>query len=665
MPSSSAIFSPIEVGHLRLKNRLVGLPVYTGYAHPGGMVSDLLINHYAGLSETGVAMVVVANAAVSANGTVSEHNIRIDRNEHIGGLSKLARAIKKGGARACLQINHAGRFAQTDQPFIPSPITQSNLAFNVASLKNFMNFFPLEKRPRLTHQFLKRFSSWGRAMTAAEREKTIADFGRAATRAMQAGFDMVEIHGAGGYLMCQFLSGFTHKTAEETSAAFRQRVSFPLAVVREIKRRVPADFPIGYRLILKEWVPFGIDLDEGIAFAELLQKEKIAYISASVATYNSMFASKVIKTMARPGYLREETAALTRALHLPTIISGRIITPKLAHRILKEGIAAMVGLGRPLRVDRQWVAKALLPQKRIKACLNCNWCLKRVVLNEGFNCRQWPKYIQEKTDLEQKLLSRNYKGLVVAADHNDLKCLKAMLPHILPAGKRLNITSPPTILILKPAAGSGGIHRQADAFFTNTRQILEQRGFAEAAFDQVVSETLGAYDQQVLMEADKGRHGLLIIPRRPEQPWRNKVAYKARGKIVVFIGTDLVFKKALVPIDFSISSLLTLMFLKQAYMQQLDIELHYIHLRSTARRTIFHRWEGMKKIVGIAPETPLEIIHTQGDTATELLRFIKAGGFDTVIMGRRGISRIKQWVLGSVSAGILRGVTRETLFLID
>ena len=113
---SPSIFSPINVGGHLFKNRLVGLPIYTGYAYPGGRVSTLLIEHYTQLARSGVAMVVVANAAVSQNGIVSDFNLRIDRDDFIPGLSKLAEAIKLNGAVACLQLNHAGRFAKTEHP---------------------------------------------------------------------------------------------------------------------------------------------------------------------------------------------------------------------------------------------------------------------------------------------------------------------------------------------------------------------------------------------------------------------------------------------------------------------------------------------------------------------------------------------------------------------
>jgi 2,4-dienoyl-CoA reductase (NADPH2) len=273
MGFARSIFSPLNVGGHLFKNRLVGLPIYTGYAHPDGRVSNLLIEHYTQLANSGVAMVVVANVAVSQNGIVSDFNLRIDRDDYIPGLARLAEAIKLNGTVACLQLNHAGRFAKTEKPLLPYAMNPSNLAFNIASLKDFMNFFPLERRFDLTRRFLKLAGTWTRAMTAEERESTIAEFGLAASRACEAGFDMVEIHGAGGYLLCQFLSSFTNSLGPDRRMDLAQRTVFPLAVLREIKRRLPDKFPIGYRLITREWVPEGVDLSEAISFARRLESD--------------------------------------------------------------------------------------------------------------------------------------------------------------------------------------------------------------------------------------------------------------------------------------------------------------------------------------------------------------------------------------------------------
>lgn len=665
MSDFSAIFSPIRVGGHRFKNRLVALPVYTGYAHPGGSVSGLMLRHYTRLSRSGAAMVVVANAAVSAGGIISDHNLRIDQDRYIPGLSRLADAIKAGGAVACLQLNHGGRFSRSEKPLLPAALGKSNLAFNIASLKSFMEFFPVEKRVALTRRFLKLISAWTRGMSAAERDRTAAAFGSAAARARAAGFDMVELHGAGGYLLCQFLSSFTNRGPAERPLELTQRAVFPLAVIREIKRSVPDGFPIGYRLILREWVPDGIDPEDAIAFARLLEKEEIAYLSASVATYNSMFSQTVRQKMARPAYLKTDVAALTKAVDIPTIISGRVTRPDLAHRLIKEGVAALIGLGRPLRTDPRWIARATRPGPKTRTCINCNWCIKRVVLDEGFNCRRWPRYVQEKTDLAHKLLSRNYKSLFVAAGVKDLARFQTALPYILPDRQNLKMAAAPTLLVLRPDAQAAAVDDRAAEFISAARRLFDRHGRIDTTFHQIMKHDGDAYEQQVYATAREGNHGQILLAHHSTAAWHRKVAYRARGKIVALVGPQCRLSKVMVPIDLSISTLLMLMFLHQTYARKKGVALHFIHVLAGPEKAILHRWTKMKKMVGMREDTPLQTIRTNGDIAGELFGRAEKEGFDTIMMGRRGQSRIKKWLLGSVSARLLQRVTDQTLFLID
>jgi len=263
-------------------------------------------------------------------------------------------------------LNHAGRFAKTDQPLLPSPIVGKDLSFNISSMKDFMEFFPLEERFNLTQQLLSQVSKWARPMSHKDIRRVIADFGRAAHRAYQAGFDMVELHGATGYLISQFLSPFTNERKDEYGGDFDHRIAFPLAVLNEMKQCLPPDFPIGYRLLLREWVPKGVKLQETIAWAKILEKENIAYFSAAAGTHNSSFSPRSRKKTTRAAYLKKDMAQLTAQVNTPTIISGRIIKPSIASKLIDEKIADLIGLGRPLRVDADWIKKA--GKKKRRAC---------------------------------------------------------------------------------------------------------------------------------------------------------------------------------------------------------------------------------------------------------------------------------------------------------
>ena len=205
------LFSTARIQGIELKNRLVALPLFTGYALPDARLSPLMLDHYRRLGESGAAVVVIPNVAVSANGITSERGLLLDHDKHIAGLNRLARVIKENGSIACIQLNHAGRYAVTDNPFLPSAMNTGEITTRISTLKNFMKSFPFVKRFGLTAHVAKMTAGWTQQMSDGEIEQIIGLFGDAAVRAYQAGFDMIELHGATGYLITQFLSAATNR----------------------------------------------------------------------------------------------------------------------------------------------------------------------------------------------------------------------------------------------------------------------------------------------------------------------------------------------------------------------------------------------------------------------------------------------------------------------
>ena len=656
------LFSSLKIGKYLIWNRLVALPVHTGFAHTDGRVSSWMIDFYARLANSGAGMVIVANTAVSPDGVVSRFNLRADRDKFIPGLSKLAKAIKQKGAVACLQLNHAGRFARTQQPLLPSPITSSNLTFNVESLKSFMEFFPFEQRFSLTQNFINQVKTWRQAMTAEDREKVINNFATAAFRAYQAGFDMVELHGANGYLLCQFLSPFTNKIESGFGGDFTGRTAFPLAVIREVKKKLPEDFPLGFRLILQEWVPDGIHLPEALAFARLLEKEGIAYLSASARTYNSLFSPAVLKKMATPAYLRHDMAKLTTQVNIPTIISGRITTPSCGEKLLRDGIADLIGLGRPLRADPGWAIKAKDPNQKIIQCFNCNWCLKQVVLEKGFNCRHWPKLLRKRTELEHKLLTRNYRALWIITDIKDIQTFKQSLPLLVQKKKDRSF---PTILFLQGIFDHQDFHSAQQNFIQWTKNKLHPLGLTDTPRYYIVRESKNNWEKTVHEEILHGNHGQIFICSNQEQPWRNRLLYKERGRVLVHLNANTYPHRVIVPVDLSDATLLVMIFLKQTHIEKKIFSFNFVHVVTKSSGQEEQRWKEIKKIVGFDKKIPLQLIFTKTGVASTLIKIIEAQKYGTIVMGKRGLSGIKQWLLGSVSAGLMRNLTDQSLFLID
>ena len=431
------LFEPLEIGGCRSRNRVAALPLFTGYARPDGGVTPLLREHYWRLASTGAGLVVVANVAVAKDGRTSPRTLRIDADRFVPELARLATTIQHRGALACVQLNHAGRFAQTERPLLPAPFDAAHLDHDIAALKSFMHTFPFSERFRLTARFMQMRSKWHMSMTPTDRDQVINDFGRAARRAVTAGFDMLELHGATGYLLAQFLSAATNRPPGLWAGDFDTRASFVTDVVREVQEAVPKGFPIGYRLLVHEWVPDGIDLAEAMALASLLEKMGVAYFSVSAGTYNSMFSPAALKFTRRPAYLLADTRTLRQVVDTPLIMGGRVFRPSTARKVLGEGRVDMVGLGRPRLTDPGWLEKARTG-KRVHVCVDCKHCLKRVIQEKGLACARWPEIEIERVDLECALHVRMNTCLLFTSRASLATAPEAVLPR-LPEKEALHV----------------------------------------------------------------------------------------------------------------------------------------------------------------------------------------------------------------------------------
>jgi len=337
-------------------------PLYLGYAGEGGTVSPMLLEHYRLMAQSGVAMVVVENATVDYTvGSGSPRTLRADTDENLAGLSQLAETIKKEGALACLQINHAGRFAHAATcPMAPSAVPT--------------------------------FGHTPKALEKGEIESIIDRYAAAAVRARSAGFDMVELHGGTGYLLAQFLSPRTNKRMDEYGGDLENRQRFALTVVSRVMAAVGA-FPVGYRFLADEWLPDGLQLAESRRFAARLSGMGIAYISVMGGTYESFFLPDVLEKSKREGYMLDLAAAIRAEVRVPVISAGRFATGAFADKAVAEGKTDLIGLARVLWADPQWPQK--VRSGREADILHCNpdcgdACIQMVMKGRPAICVQWP-----------------------------------------------------------------------------------------------------------------------------------------------------------------------------------------------------------------------------------------------------------------------------------
>lgn len=650
------LLRPLHMDGYELKNRVIALPLFTGYARPDGRVSPLMMEHYSRIAGSGAAMVVIGNVAVSSDGATSRSNLRIHADEFIPGLSRLAGAIRNQGALACLQLNHGGPFAKNGKPMVPSPVDGATLFHDIGSLRSFMETFPVKMRFGLTRQLMEMACHWQRGMTDAERRRVAAGFAEGAHRARQAGFDMVELHGATGYLLASYLSGYTNKIESGYGGSIQERAAFPLEVLRAVKQRLPKGFPVGFRLMIREWVPGGVDISEAVAFARILADAGAAYISVSAGTYSSMFKAEVLRVTARPAHLAKDTAVIRSSVSCPVILAGRLFSPRVAESVLGEGQADMVGLARALLADERWLEKAAAKEKII-VCINCNNCLKRVVLDAGVTCVRWPEAKKERIDIETAILSRNLPAtLIVAASRRDLERIRAAWETCIFYRWDVRVR----FLFLRGRYTDDGFDAAVEGF------LEWARGVSPGRPDYEIRSAYGFFEDAVMEEVEKGGFGSVVLPGNPDEPWRKRLASRHKTGALSLPGPHPHPEKVIVPVDLTTMSLLLLRAVQDACYGRPEMDVTFVHIlvgdddAGAAQK----RWREILDILGWDADTALQIIPGRQKVAGDLMETIRRDGYGAIIMGRRRMTSLGEWILGRVSAGVMEKITDRSITLI-
>lgn len=371
------LFSPLTLGNRELANRLTMAPLYTGYGTPEGRPGRYMLEHYREMGETGLALVVVESTAVSASGIGSFRMLRAHDDDYLEGLNRVADAVKKGGALACCQINHTGRFAFVGEQVAPSPVPVSG--------------------------------SVPRELTLQEIRSLVQDYASAARRVKQAGFQMVELHGGTGYLLASFVSPRTNQRTDSYGGSLEARMRFPLEVLEAVLDAVGKDFPVGYRFLADEWLPDGFKLHEAEPFAAALEQNGAAYLSVMGGTYESFFLPEVMERFAEDGYMVDLAQRIKQGVSIPVIASGRISTPASAEEILEKNEADLIGLARVILTDPDWVRKAKQGREpEIVHCQpGCDACMNQVMGGRSVICASWPS---EKRAAVKKRLKEEQGG---------------------------------------------------------------------------------------------------------------------------------------------------------------------------------------------------------------------------------------------------------------
>lgn len=328
----ASLLSPIKVKRLLLKNRIVMPPMATELSTESGQVTDTLVAHY--ISRCGsLALIIVEHSYIHPNGQFSERQLGIHSDNLVLGLARITESAHKKDTPIAIQINHAGRRATSKicgtQPVAPSPI-------------------PDPESEEIPHQ-----------LTIDEIETVVQNFGLAAGRAVKAGFDAVEIHGAHGFLLSQFCSPLTNRRTDRYGGSLRNRMQLSIEVASEVLNTAGKDIPVFYRLGADDMIPGGLTLEESKTIAQSLVNLGIAVIDVSGGLCGSRPPN-----LSGEGYFAHLAQGIKQVVEVPVITTGGIRTPSFADEIVRKGIADLVGVGRPILDDPEWASKTLEALKK-------------------------------------------------------------------------------------------------------------------------------------------------------------------------------------------------------------------------------------------------------------------------------------------------------------
>ncbi|WP_018111039.1 NADH:flavin oxidoreductase/NADH oxidase [Thermus igniterrae] len=330
----SLLFSPLELRGLRLKNRLAMSPMCQYSATEGGEVTQWHLLHYPTRALGGVGLVVVEATAVLPEGRISPFDLGIWSEDHLPGLAALAKSIREAGAVPGIQLAHAGRKAGTARPWEGG----KPLGWRVVgpSPLPFAEGYPVPE-----------------ALDEAGMARILEAFVEGARRALRAGFQVIELHMAHGYLLSSFLSPLANRREDAYGGGLEGRMRFPLQVAEAVRAAIPPELPLFVRVSATDWAEGGWGLEDTLAFAARLKSLGVDLLDCS-----SGGVVPGVRVPVAPGFQVPFADAVKKRVGMRTGAVGLITEPKQAETILQAGSADLILLGRVLLRDPYFPLRA-------------------------------------------------------------------------------------------------------------------------------------------------------------------------------------------------------------------------------------------------------------------------------------------------------------------
>ena len=320
---------PLITDKLKLKNRIVMPPMANDLSSGAGEVTEKHIKHYQARAQAGVGLIIVEHSYIMPSGKMTKKQLGIYKDELTGGLRSLAGAIREAGAASAIQLTHAGANTTAAvcgcQPVGPSDV-------------------PVPSRDEIP-----------RPLDTAEIGEIVEAYAQAARRAVEAGFDAIEIHGAHGFLLCEFVSPLMNRRADEYGGSTENRLRLPLEVIAAVRRQTGPDYPLFYRFGASDFIQGGLTLEEARQIAPLLTAAGIDFLDIS----GGICGSRPKALADTQGYFVPMAESIKSTVDVPVIAVGGITDPAYANSVVADGRADLVAVGRALLKNPDWARQAL------------------------------------------------------------------------------------------------------------------------------------------------------------------------------------------------------------------------------------------------------------------------------------------------------------------
>ena len=332
--STVPLFEPLSLRGITFRNRIMVSPMCQ-YSSTDGFATDWHLVHLGSRAVGGAALVMTEAAAVEARGRISPQDLGIYRDEHIPMLARITNFIKEQGAISAVQLAHAGRKASTYRPWSGSgevSVEDGRWQTVAPSSERFSNRYPLPQ-----------------ALTKQEIAEVIQSFRVATERSLKAGFQVIELHAAHGYLFHEFLSPLSNARTDEYGGDLRSRMRFLLETTDAVRSVWPEEFPLLVRISATDWTEGGLTIADSVEIAQILKGHGVDLIDVSSGGNVS-----TAKVPVEKNYQVPFAAQIRRECGIPTAAVGLITEPEQANDILQSGEADMIALARELLRDPYW-----------------------------------------------------------------------------------------------------------------------------------------------------------------------------------------------------------------------------------------------------------------------------------------------------------------------